>query len=60
LIVNGYDKIGGSLLDAEIAVQRTMVSYRAELTVKKIICRTEGVELGKVQLSLFIDREEID
>lgn len=60
VIVNGGDRIGGSLLDAEIAGKRTMVSYRADLTVKKIICRTEGVELGKVQLSLFREREEND
>jgi hypothetical protein len=60
VIVKGCDKIGGSLLDAEIAGQRTMISYRPDLTVKKMICRTEGVELEKVQLSLFKAREEND
>ena len=51
VIVNGNEKLGGSLIDAEIAGQRTMVSYRAELAVKKMVFRTEGVELKNVQIS---------
>ena len=51
VIVKGDDKIGGSLVDAEIAGQRTMISYRPDLTVKKLVFRTEGVELRKVQIA---------
>jgi hypothetical protein len=51
VIVKGDDKIGGSLVDAEIAGQRTMISYRPDLTVKKLVLRTEGVELRKVQIA---------
>jgi len=51
VIVKGCDKIGGSLVDAEIAGQRTMISYRPGLTVKKMVFRTEGVELQNVQIS---------
>ncbi len=51
VIVVGDDKIGGSLLDVEIAGKRTMISYRPDLTVKKLIYRLEGVEFGEVQLS---------
>jgi hypothetical protein len=56
VIVKGDDKIGGSLIDAEIAGQRTMVSYRPDLTVKKIACRTEGVELSTVQIAPLNDQ----
>jgi hypothetical protein len=49
VIVKGCDKIGGSLVDAEIAGQRTMITYRPGLIVKKMAFRTEGVELKNVQ-----------
>ena len=51
VIVKGCDKIGGSLIDAEIAGQRTMISYRRDLTVKKMVFRVEGVELKDVQIA---------
>lgn len=51
VIVKGDDKIGGSLVDVEIAGRRTMISYRPDLTVKKLVFRTEGVELKKAQIS---------
>ncbi len=56
VIVKGCDKIGGSLVDAEIAGRRTMISYRPDLTVKTMIFRTAGVELRNVQISLLRDR----
>jgi len=53
VIVKGDDKLGGSLIDAEIAGQRTMISYRADLTVKRMVIRAEGVELKNVQIAPF-------
>jgi hypothetical protein len=50
VIVKGDDKIGGTLIDAEIAGQRTMLTYRADLAVKKMVFRTTGVELKDVQV----------
>ena len=50
VIVKGDDKIGGSLVDAEIAGRRTMISYRPDLTVRKLVFRTEGVVLKDVQM----------
>lgn len=50
VIVKSDDKLGGSLIDAEIAGQRTMISYRSDLTVKQLLFRTDGVELKKVQI----------
>jgi len=51
LLVKGEDKIGGSLVDAEIAGQRTMITYRPDLTVKKMVIRTHGVELKNVRVA---------
>ena len=51
LIVQEDDKIGGALLDAEIAGQRTLIFYRPDLRVKKLLFRTEGVELRNVQIA---------
>ena len=55
VIVKGSDKIGGSLVDAEIAGQRTMISYRPDLIVKKILFRAESVELEEVQIAPLKD-----
>jgi hypothetical protein len=51
LLVKGDDKIGGSLVDAEIAGARTMITYRPELTVKRLQFRAEGLELENIQLA---------
>jgi len=53
VIVKGDDKIGGSLVDAEIAGRRTMISYRPDLTVKKMVFRVEGVELKNIEIAPF-------
>ncbi len=49
--VKGSEKFGGSLIDAEIAGHRTLLSYRQELTVKQLLFRTDGVELRQVQIA---------
>lgn len=51
LVVKGTDKLGGSLIDAEIAGQRTMVTYRPELFVRKMLVRTEGTELRNIKIA---------
>ena len=55
VLVKHSDKMGGSLIDAEIAGQRTMISYRPDLAVKKLVFRTEGVELKNIQLAPLIN-----
>ena len=50
VLVKGDEKIGGSLIDVEIAGQRTMISYRPDLAIKKMVFRTESAELDHVQL----------
>ena len=40
VLVKWSDKLGGSLINAEIAGKRTMISYRPELTVKHILFRS--------------------
>jgi hypothetical protein len=56
VIVQGDDKLGGSLIDAEIAGQRTMITYRADLTVKRMVIRAEGVELKNVKIAPLENR----
>jgi len=51
VIVKASDKLGGSLIDAEIAGLRTMISYRQDLTVKKLVFRADHVELKNVQIA---------
>ena len=36
---------------AEIAGQRTMITYRPSLTVKNMVFRTEGIKLKNVQMA---------
>lgn len=51
VIVKGDDKLGGSLVDAEIAGQRTMLTYRADLVVKNLLLRLENAELRNVRVA---------
>jgi hypothetical protein len=51
VIVNCSDKIGGSLVDAEIAGRRTMISYRPDLAVKKLVFRAERAEIANLQIA---------
>jgi hypothetical protein len=51
LIVKGDDKIGGSLIDAEIAGRRTLISHWPDLFVSRVAFRTDGVELAKVRIA---------
>lgn len=51
VMVHSTDKLGGSLIDAEIAGQRTLISYRPELTVGSLAFRSEAAELKKIQIA---------
>jgi hypothetical protein len=51
VIVKSDDKIGGSLIDAEIAGQRTMLTYRPDLLVRKLLFRLENAELHHIQVA---------
>jgi len=53
VIVKNGNKIGGSIIDAEIAGVRTMITYRPELAVGKIVLRTEGASLGDIRIGLL-------
>ena len=50
MILHG-EKIGGCLLDAEIAGERTMISYRPDLAVKRLIFRAHAVELRNIRMA---------
>ena len=44
-------KLGGSLVDVEIAGQRTLLTYRADLTVRRLLFRPAGVQFRRVQIA---------
>jgi hypothetical protein len=50
VVVKNSVKIGGSLIDAEIAGQRTMISHCPELTVRKMVFRMEGIKIKDLQI----------
>lgn len=54
VIVKNGNKIGGSIIDAEIAGARTMITYRPDLTVERVVFRSEGVSIGNARIAAFI------
>jgi len=51
MIVKYTDKLGGVLIDSEIAEQRTMVTYRPDLLVKKLMLRNKGIGIKNVSIA---------
>jgi hypothetical protein len=47
--------IGETLIDAEIASHRAVISYRPDLTVKKLVFHADGVEFQDIQLAPLKD-----
>ncbi len=55
LVDDGAGKFGGALIDTEIGAQRTMITYRPELTVGGLSFRTEGVSVKNVRIAPLCD-----
>jgi hypothetical protein len=51
VIVKETGKLGGSLIDVEIAGQRTMISYRPDLSVNELLFRSEAAVIKDVKLA---------
>ncbi|MDR0575479.1 MAG: hypothetical protein LBG96_15920 [Tannerella sp.] len=51
VMVRGSGKLGGSLIDAEIAEERTLITYRPDLYVKQLLFRMDGVEIRNIKIS---------
>ncbi|SKC20628.1 Sucrose-6-phosphate hydrolase SacC, GH32 family [Dyadobacter psychrophilus] len=51
MIVKYDAKFGGSLIDTEIAGQRTMIAFRPELKVEKILLRSEGTGIENIRIA---------
>jgi len=56
MIVKGTEKFGGSMIDVEIAGQRTMIAYRPDLFVKKMLFRTDGIELRDIKIAPLVNK----
>ncbi len=51
--VNNDKKLGGSLVDTGIAGQRTMISYRPNLIMQKLLFSADGVGFNNAQIAPF-------
>jgi hypothetical protein len=51
MIVKYADKFGGSQIDTEIAGQRTMISFRPNLKVEKLLLRSDGNKIKNVKIA---------
>ncbi|MDQ0641182.1 hypothetical protein QF042_004747 [Pedobacter sp. W3I1] len=51
MIVKYEDKFGGSLIDTEIAGQRTMISFRPDLKVENLLLRSEKSVIKNVKIA---------
>ena len=54
VLVKRDEKIGGTIIDAEIAGQRTIITYRPDLSVDKLMFATGGLELHDLRLSQLL------
>lgn len=54
MVVKYSDKLGGVLIDSEIAGQRTMITYRPDLEVKKLMFRSEGPIVKNISIAPLI------
>ena len=53
MIVKYEDKFGGSQIDTEIAGQRTMIAFRPDLKVEKILLRSEEIRIKNVKIAVL-------
>lgn len=51
MIVKHENKYGGSQVDTEIAGQRTMISHRQDLKVKKILFRSQNTGIKNIKIA---------
>lgn len=59
VIVHSNAKLGGSLIDVEIAGQRTMISFREDLTVGRIHCRSDQVAIENLTIGPAFAKTEL-
>ncbi len=53
IIVKYEDKFGGSQIDTEIAGQRTMIAFRPDLKVEKLVLRSEETGIKNVKIAVL-------
>lgn len=51
MVVKYTDKLGGVLIDSEIAEKRTMITYRPDLVVKKLMFKSDNVNIKNVKIA---------
>lgn len=51
MLIKNTPKLGGSIIDSEIAGKRTLITYRADLDIQNLLFKLEDVEITNIQLS---------
>jgi len=51
MVVKYTDKLGGVLIDSEIAENRTMITYRPDLLVKKLMFKSDNAGIRNVKIA---------
>ncbi|KAF5073424.1 hypothetical protein DSECCO2_191530 [anaerobic digester metagenome] len=51
MLIKSNPKLGGTIIDSEIAGKRTMITYRADLDIQNLLFELEDVEITNLQLS---------
>ncbi|WP_165024348.1 hypothetical protein [Dysgonomonas sp. ZJ279] len=51
MVVKYTDKLGGVLIDSEIAEKRTMITYRPDLFVKKLMFKSDNIDIKNVNIA---------
>lgn len=55
ILVKNTPKLGGSVLDSEIAGQNTMISYRQDLTVENLLFNLQDVDVRNIKIMKIED-----
>ena len=51
MLIKSNPKLGGTIIDTEIAGQRTMITYRPDLDIQTLKVQTDNVQLNNLQIS---------
>jgi len=51
MFIKSNPKLGGTIIDTEIAGQRTMITYRPDLDIQTLKVQTDNIQLNNLQIS---------
>ncbi|MGI6574123.1 MAG: hypothetical protein ACOX19_12190 [Fermentimonas sp.] len=51
MLIKNTPKLGGSIIDTEVAGKRSLITYRADLDIENLMFKLEDIEITNLQLS---------